>query len=69
MTVTEVKALIYICTSLLAVIAFIGALFVKSFMRMAQDISEIKSDVKVAATKHDGLEHRVEKIEAFVYHA
>lgn len=67
MSVVEVKTLIYICTSLLGVIAFIGAIFVKSFLKMAQDISEIKTDVKVAATKHDGLEHRVEKLESFVY--
>lgn len=48
---------------LLTLLCVIGGIFVKSFIKMADDISEIKTDVRVASTNHDHLEKRVEKLE------
>lgn len=63
MSAIEIKFLIWSCLTLLSVIAFVGVLFVNAFLKMAKDINEIKTTVTVQASKHDGLEKRVEHIE------
>jgi hypothetical protein len=63
MTPVETKFLIWACLALLSIIAFIGAIFINSFLKMAKDINEIKTEIKVAGTKHDSLEKRVEHLE------
>jgi len=63
MTAIELKFILYLTTTLLSIIAFVGVIFVKSFLKMAEDINEIKTDVKVASSKHDSLEFRVETLE------
>lgn len=63
MTPTEIKFLIWACITLLSIIAFVGVLFINSFLKMAKDVNEIKTEIKVAGTKHDSLEKRVEHLE------
>lgn len=63
MTVNEFNFLIYISVCLLSIIAFVGVLFINSFMKMAKDINEIKTTISVQATKHEGLERRVTILE------
>lgn len=63
MTATEIKFLLWGVGILLGVLGFIGALAVKQLMKMAQDLNEIKTIIKVVETKHDALEQRVDKLE------
>lgn len=63
MTPNEQQFIIWACVSLLAVIAFIGIVFVKYFMEMAKDVSCIKTSLEVHSVRHDSLEKRVEHIE------
>ena len=65
MNPTEQSFLIWACVALLGVIAFIGAIFVNAFLKMAKDIGEIKTTVMVQASKHDSLEKRVEHLETW----
>ena len=65
MTPLEQNFLIWACVTLLAVIAFIGAIFVHAFLKMAKDVSEIKTAVMVQASKHDDLERRVYQLETW----
>ena len=48
---------------LMGVLAFVGALGVKALIRMANDLSDIKGDVKVVMAKHDEHERRIAKLE------
>jgi hypothetical protein len=59
----EQTFLLWAIAFLLAIIAFIGAIFVHAFLKLASDVNEIKGNVKVATSKHDGLEKRVERLE------
>lgn len=63
MTPTEQSFIIWACLALLAVIAFVGALFVNQFMAMAKDVNTIKTFCEVHVVKHDNLERRVTHIE------
>lgn len=63
MTPLETHFLLWACSALLAILAFVGALAVKALMKMASDINEIKISVKEQSAKHDGLEKRVEIVE------
>lgn len=63
MTPIEIKFLIWACLTLLSIIAFVGILFINSFLKMAKDINTIKTTIQVQSTKHDSLEQRVEKVE------
>ncbi len=51
---------------MLGVLAFVGALGVKALIKMANDLSEIKGEVKVLVTKHDEHDRRIEKLENIV---
>ena len=63
MNPVEIKFLVWACLTLLSVIAFVGVLFINSFLKMAKDISDIKTTIQVQSTKHDSLERRVENLE------
>lgn len=63
MTPTEQKFILWMCLTLLSVIAFVGILFINAFMKMAKDINTIKTTIQVQSAKHDSLEQRVEKVE------
>lgn len=63
MTPIEIKFLVWACGALLAIIAFVGVIFVNSFLKMAKDIAEIKTIIAVQASKHEDLEKRVEHLE------
>ena len=65
MNPTEQSFLIWACLTLLAIIAFVGVIFVNTFLKMAKDIGEIKTTVMVQASKHDSLEKRVEHLETW----
>lgn len=66
MSTVEIKFLIWSCLTLLAIIGFVGIIFVNSFLKMAKDIAEIKTIIAVQSTKHEDLEKRVEKIESTI---
>jgi hypothetical protein len=53
---------------MMGIIAFVGALGVKALMKMANDLSEIKSEVKVLVTKHDEHDRRIDKLEEICEH-
>ncbi len=55
--------LLWILPSLLAILAFIGALAVKALMKMSNDINDIKISVSNITTMHEGLTERVERLE------
>lgn len=63
LTSTEQTMLIWVVTTLLGIIAFVGVLGVKALIKMGNDLSEIKTIVMVQSTKHDSLERRVELLE------
>lgn len=63
MNPNEIQFLIWSCVTLLAVIAFIGVVFINYFMGMAKDINKIKTFCEVHTEKHHSLEERVSKIE------
>jgi len=63
MTPLETKFLVWVCISLLSVIAFVGIIFINAFLKMAKDINTIKTTIQVQSTKHDSLEKRVEHLE------
>lgn len=63
MNAVEIQFLVWACLALLSIIAFVGVLFINSFLGMAKDISVIKTTIQVQSTKHDGLEKRVEHLE------
>ena len=65
MNTTEQSVLIWACLTLLSIIAFIGVMFINSFMKMAKDINEIKTTVMVQSNKHNDLERRVENLEHY----
>jgi hypothetical protein len=54
---------IWVMPILLGVLAFVGALGVKALIKMANDLSEIKTEVKVLVTKHDEHDRRIEHLE------
>lgn len=64
MTPLEFKFLIWAIGTLLAILAFVGALSVKQLMKMSQDINDIKTTIQVVSTKHEDLEKRVDRVEA-----
>lgn len=56
---------------LLSIVGFIGAMGVKQLMKIAQSVSEIKTQIGVLATDHSNLKedhhdlkHRVAKLES-----
>lgn len=63
MSPLETKFLIWVCITLLSVIAFVGIIFINAFLKMAKDINAIKTAIQVQSTKHDSLEKRVEHLE------
>jgi len=63
MSVFEQKFLIWVCLTLLSIIAFVGVIFINSFLKMAKDIGVIKTTIQIQSTKHDSLEKRVEHLE------
>lgn len=63
MTHNEQQFIIWVCVTLLGVIASALVLFVKAFLQMVQDINEIKTALQVHGTKHENLEKRVEHLE------
>jgi cell division protein FtsL len=60
---TMYEILIWLMPILLAIIAFIGALAVKQFIAMNNNLNELNTKVAVMITKHDNLESRVEELE------
>ncbi len=63
MTQTEQSFLIWSCLSLLAIIAFIGAIFVNAFLKMGKDVHEIKLALTEQKVKLEDFERRVDTIE------
>ena len=63
MTHNEQQFLIWVCVSLLSVIAFCGILFVKYFVQLVNDVNQIKTTIQVQGNKHENLERRVEILE------
>lgn len=63
MTPTEQSFIIWACLTLLAVIAFVGVLFVNQFMAMVKDINTIKTFCEVQVERHENLVKRVSDIE------
>lgn len=59
----ETVFLLWVCAALLALIAFIAILFINTFLQMGKDISEIKTELKVGATKHEDFERRISHLE------
>lgn len=59
----EQQFLIWACLALLSIIAFALVLFVKAFLQMVKDVSEIKTALQVHGAKHEDLERRVEVLE------
>lgn len=57
---------VWIVPLILGVLAFVGALGVKALIKMANDLSEIKGEVKVLVTKHDEHDRRITKLEEHV---
>jgi hypothetical protein len=60
---TMYTVFIWVMPILLGVLAFVGALGVKALIKMANDLSEIKTEVKVLVTKHDEHDRRIEHLE------
>ena len=63
MTQTEINFLLWGCGSLLAILAFVGAIAVNQLMHMAKDLNDIKVIMARLDTKHDELEKRVHRLE------
>ena len=56
-------ALLWACPVLLGILAFIGTLAIKAFIKMREDLNEIKTAIVKDETRHDALTDRVAKIE------
>lgn len=63
MDYTIYKILIWALPLLLSLLAFIGALAVKSLISLANNVNEINLKLAVVIAKHDSLEKRVDDIE------
>lgn len=63
---TMYTVFIWVMPILLGVLAFVGALGVKALIKMANDLSEIKTEVKVLVTKHDEHERRIDHLEKYI---
>lgn len=63
MTATEQSFLLWACLTLLAIIAFVGVIFVQAFLKMGKDVHEIKVALTEQKVKHEDLERRVDGIE------
>jgi hypothetical protein len=63
---TMYTVFIWVMPILLGVLAFVGALGVKALIKMANDLSEIKTEVKVLVTKHDEHDRRIEHLEKHI---
>lgn len=67
MTQAEIQFLIWAAAGLvgllIAVIAWIGSGIVTQLKNLAEDVGEIKTEIKVATVKHESLEKRVENLE------
>ena len=57
---------VWVVPIMLAALAFVGALGVKALIKMANDLSEIKGEVKVLVTKHDEHDRRISRLEEHV---
>lgn len=55
--------LLWLLPLMLSVLAFIGALGVRALIQMSKDLSDIKTNLNVAAAKHEALEERVDRLE------
>lgn len=67
MDATIYKLLLWVLPVLLGLLSFIGALAVKSLMKMSEDINDIKVSLKEVSTKHENLEERIERIEDKIF--
>lgn len=67
MDYTIYKMLLWAIPVLLTILGFIGSLAVKALMKLANDVNEIKLDIREVAVKHEDLEHRIERIEGKVF--
>jgi len=63
MDATIYKILVYSLPLLLSVLAFIGGLAVKSLVKLANDVNDIKVTIGKISERHDSLEKRVDKLE------
>lgn len=63
MDYTIYKILLWALPVLLSLLAFIGAMAVKSLISLANNVNEINEKLAIVITKHDSLEKRVDKIE------
>ena len=67
MDYTIYKLLLWAVPVMLGILGFIGALAVKSLMKLSNDVGEIKVDIREIAVKHEDLEDRIVRIENKVF--
>jgi septal ring factor EnvC (AmiA/AmiB activator) len=73
-TTNETNFLVWTLGSLLAILAFVGALGVNAIIKMAKDLGEIKTTIAKIDEKHNSFEttiqhhdKRIEKIEDKIF--
>ncbi len=67
MDATIYKLLLWALPILLAILGFIGALAVNALMKLANDVNEIKVNIKEVSVKHEDFESRLERLEDKIY--
>lgn len=67
MDATIYKLLLWALPILLTILGFIGALAVNALMKLANDVNEIKVNIKEVSVKHEDFESRLERLEDKIY--
>lgn len=67
MDATIYRLLLWALPILLTILGFIGALAVNALMKLANDVNEIKVNIKEVSVKHEDFESRLERLEDKIY--